>query len=289
MLKDTFFETKNTLNCRGKIINLSQPVVMGIVNIGPDSFYDGGKYRTTLEVIDRADRLLSQGATILDLGAASSRPGAALIDPASETKRLMPALEALLSKFPQAIFSIDTYNAGVARKAIEAGAHMINDISAGSIDKDMFQTVASLQVPYVMMHMKGTPANMQDNPVYADPVKEISFFFAQKTEQLRQLGVHDIIIDPGFGFGKSLEDNFRLLNGLEYFRIFELPILVGFSRKSMINKVLGTQPQDALNGTTVLNTIALQKGAHILRVHDAREAMEAIKLVGKLQECKNNA
>jgi dihydropteroate synthase len=285
MLKDTFFKTKSTLNCKGKIINLSTPIVMGVINFGPDSFYDGGKYRNKLDYIDRADELLGQGATILDLGAASSRPGASLIDPKLEKRRLLPALEIILKKFPDAIISIDTYNASVAEEAIEAGAHIINDISAGSIDEKMFEAVARLQVPYIMMHMKGAPENMQVNPVYEDPVREIIFYFAQKTDKLRQLGVHDIILDPGFGFGKNLEDNYRLLNGLDYFRIFELPLLVGFSRKSMINKVLGTSPDEALNGTTVLNTIALQKGAKILRVHDALEALEAIKIVEKLRDC----
>ena len=287
MLKDTFFKIKSTLNCKGKIINLSTPIVMGVINIGPDSFYDGGKYRNKLDYIDRADELLHQGASILDLGAVSSRPGASLIDAKLEKRRLLPALETILKKFPDAIISIDTYNASVAEEAIEAGAQIINDISAGSIDEKMFETVARLQVPFIMMHMKGTPENMQENPVYQDPVKEIVFYFAQKTDKLRQLGVHDIILDPGFGFGKSLEDNYRLLNGLDYFRIFELPIMVGFSRKSMINKVLGTKPEEALNGTTVLNTIALQKGAKILRVHDAREATEAIKIVEKLRDCPN--
>ena len=284
MLKDTFFKTKTTLNCKGKIINLSIPIVMGVINIGPDSFYDGGRYRNKLDYIGRADELLSQGAAILDLGAASSRPGASLIDPNLEKRRLLPTLETILNKFPEAIISIDTYNATVAEEAIKAGAHIINDISAGSIDEKMFETVARLQVPYIMMHMQGTPENMQDNPVYQDPVKDIVFYFAQKTDKLKQLGVHDIILDPGFGFGKSLEDNYMLLNGLDYFRIFDLPLMVGFSRKSMINKVLGTTPDEALNGTTVLNTIALQKGVKILRVHDAREAMQAIKISEKLRE-----
>ncbi len=260
---------------------------MGIINLGPDSFYDGGKYRNKLEIIDRADRLLNEGAAILDLGAASSRPGSALVDEKTELQTLMPALEVVLQKFPQAVISIDTYNAGVAAAAIKAGAHIINDISAGEVDPRMFETIARLQVPYIMMHMKGTPASMQQNPVYEDIVKEIAFYFAQKVDALRQLGVHDIILDPGFGFGKTLEDNYMLLNQLNYFRIFELPLLVGVSRKSMINKVLGTRPQDALNGTTVINTLALQKGVNILRVHDAAQAMEAIRLVEKLVQ--NNA
>lgn len=285
MLKDTFFAPKTTLNCKGKIINLSTPIVMGVINIGPDSFYDGGKYRNKLDYIDRADELLGQGALILDVGAASSRPGAQLIDPKLEMKRLLPALESVTGKFPEAIISVDTYNSEVAEAAVNAGAHIINDISAGEIDSRMFEIVARLNVPYIMMHMKGIPENMQDNPVYEDIVKEIIFYFAKKTDQLRNMGVHDIILDPGFGFGKNLDDSYRLLNGLDYFRIFDLPLMVGFSRKSMINKVLGTSPEKALNGTTVLNTIALQKGAKILRVHDAREALEAIKIVEKFKEC----
>ena len=287
ILQDTFFETKSTLNCRGKIINLSSPLVMGIINLGPDSFYDGGKHRSSWDIIKHAGKLLDEGATFLDLGAASTRPGAPLITSAIERRRLMPALELLVKEFPGAILSIDTYNADVAREAVERGAHMINDISAGSLDPLMFATVAELRVPYVMMHIKGKPENMQQNPVYTDVVKEITAFFAEKVFQLRQMGVHDIILDPGFGFGKSLEDNYRILNQLDFFKLFELPLLAGISRKSMVNKVLNTQPANALNGTTVLNTIALNKGASILRVHDAREATEAIKLVEMLKKCKN--
>jgi dihydropteroate synthase len=279
MLQDTFFETKNTINCRGKIMNLSAPLVMGIVNLGPDSFYDGGKYVTRWDVMKRVEKLLTEGAAIIDLGAATTRPGAQLIDADTERKRLMPALDLIIKEFPEAIISIDTYNSPVAREAIEKGAHIINDISAGAFDPLMFPTIAHMQVPYIIMHIKGTPETMQVNPQYKDLIREITFYFAEKVGQLRKLGVHDIIIDPGFGFGKSLEDNYRLLNKLDYFKIFELPILAGFSRKSMINKVIKTNPAAALNGTTVLNTIALQKGASILRVHDAREAMEAIRMV----------
>ena len=282
MLQDTFFETKSTINCRGKIINLSAPVVMGVINVGPDSFYDGGKYRTSWDIIKQAGKLIEEGAAIIDVGAASTRPGAALVDPSAERRYVMPAIETLVKEFPDAILSIDTYNADTAREAIEAGAHIINDISAGEFDSRMFSVVAQWQVPYVIMHIKGKPANMQKNPVYTDIVKEIAGYFAEKIFRLREEGVHDIIIDPGFGFGKSLEDNYKLLNKLDYFKIFELPILVGFSRKSMINKVLGTSPQKALNGTTVLNTVALQKGAGILRVHDALEAAQAIQLIQML-------
>jgi dihydropteroate synthase len=279
MLKNTFFQSKRTLNCRGKIINLSTPVVMGIMNLTPDSFYDGGRYKNDLDIIKHADRMLQEGAAILDVGAASSRPGASLIDPEKEKKRLIPALELVLKNFPDAIVSVDTYNASTARQAVKSGAHMINDISAGSIDPRMFETVADLQVPYVMMHMKGMPETMQNSPAYNDVVREIAFYFSQKIDQLRQLGVHDIIIDPGFGFGKTVEDNYRIMGKLEYFKILELPVLVGVSRKSMINKVLGISPPDALNGTTVLNTLALQKGADILRVHDVKQAIEAVRIM----------
>ncbi len=282
MLKDTFFQSKNTLNCKGKIINLSSPVVMGIMNLGPDSFYDGGKYQTKLDVIKKADQLLSEGASIIDMGAASTRPGAHIIDERTERRRLMPALDIVLENFPHAVISIDTYNAGIAKEAIEKGAHIINDISAGEIDDKMYDTIASLQVPYIIMHMKGTPETMQDNPVYDDPVKEIAYYFSKKVDQLRQRGVHDIVIDPGFGFGKNLDDNYRILNQLDYFKILEQPLLVGVSRKSMINKVLKTSPAEALNGTTVLNTVALQKGASILRVHDVKQAVETIKITRKL-------
>lgn len=249
------------------------------MNITPDSFYDGGRYKRPFDAIKLAEKMLREGACILDMGAASSRPGAALIDPISEQERLLPALKAVLKQFPEAIISIDTYHSSSARKAVDNGAHMINDISAGNIDQNMFKTIAELGVPYVMMHMQGTPANMQENPQYSDVVKEVAAFFSEKISKLKNLGVHDIIIDPGFGFGKSLQHNYELLEKLDFFSIAGLPLLVGLSRKSMINKVIGTQASEALNGTTVLNTIALEKGADILRVHDVKEAVEAIKIV----------
>ncbi|MFP4289526.1 MAG: dihydropteroate synthase [Bacteroidales bacterium] len=278
MLKETFFQKKSTLNCRGKIINLSSPLVMGIVNIGPDSFFDGGKYQQTYDIIKRCDVLLSEGADILDVGAVSTRPGSMLVKPEKELTRLLPSLETVLENFPRAIVSVDTYNSSVASKAVEMGAHIINDISGGTIDEKMFETIARLQVPYVLMHILGLPENMQQDPNYKDPVKDIIRYFAERIRKLRDLGIHDIIIDPGFGFGKNLEDNYKLLDQLEYFQMFELPVMVGFSRKSMINKVLSVGPRQALNGTTALNTIALQKGANILRVHDARQAKESIQL-----------
>jgi len=260
-------------------MNLSSPMVMGIINITPDSFYDGGKFQTTWQVVKHAEQLLSEGASILDLGAASTRPGAALVGAAEEKERLLPVIKGILRRFPEAILSIDTYNSETAIMAIEEGAHIINDISAGNIDPAMFDTMARLQVPYILMHMQGTPAGMQQNPVYKDLIKEISAFFAERINRLNQMGVNDIIIDPGFGFGKTIEHNYQLLNQLDFFRIFDLPLLVGLSRKSMINRVLGTKPDDALNGTTVLNTIALEKGATILRVHDVQQAIEAVKIV----------
>lgn len=257
---------------------------MGIINLTPDSFYDGGKYKSNWEVIKQAEKLFYEGATILDLGAASTRPGSSLISPEEEQKRLFPAMEKILEKFPSAIISVDTYNSSTAGLAIENGAHIINDISAGSFDHNMFKTIAQQNVPYIMMHIKGTPENMQKNPVYDDLVEEIMNYFSERINKLKNLGVNDIIIDPGFGFGKTLEHNYELLNKLDYFKIFELPILAGLSRKSMINKVLEVSPENALNGTTVLNTIALTKGADILRVHDAKQASEAIKLIKKYSE-----
>ncbi len=286
MAKDTIFCPKRTLNCGGKIINLSSPVAMGIINLTPDSFYDGGRYKHPLDAIKLAEKMLLEGAQILDMGAASSRPGAGIMDPTIEQERLLPALKAVLKQFPEATISIDTYNSSTARVAVDAGAHMINDISAGSMDKEMFETMAELGVPYVIMHMQGTPSNMQENPQYNDIVKEVTAFFSKRIAKLKESGLHDIIIDPGFGFGKTLEHNYQLLDKLDFLGITGLPILVGFSRKSMINKVLGTKPTEALNGTTVLNTMALEKGADILRVHDVKAAVEAIKIVGFLKKQK---
>ena len=283
MAKDTFFCPKKTLNLRGKIINLSAPLVMGIVNITPDSFFDGGKHKTTWDVVKHAARMLEEGAHILDLGAASSRPGTGLIDPREEQERLLPVIKAILRRFPDTLLSVDTYNSETALVAVEAGAHMINDISAGNIDPAMFDTISRLQVPYVIMHMQGTPATMQKNPVYKDLIKEISLYFSEKIRNLNAMGVNDIILDPGFGFGKTVEHNYRLLDQLDFFRIFDLPLLVGVARKSMITRVLGNTPAEALNGTTAVNTLAVLKGAHILRVHDVREAIEAIKIAEMLK------
>jgi dihydropteroate synthase len=279
MPKDTLFCQKQTLNCGGKIINLSSALVMGIINITHDSFYKGSRFTSEEAALNIAEQMLKEGAGILDIGAASTRPGAPLIKPEEELQNLIPIIKTIVNKFPEAIISVDTYNSETAKTAIENGAHIINDISAGEIDDKMFETIAKLNVPYIMMHMQGTPENMQENPSYNNIVKEISLFFAEKIQKLNLLGVNDIIIDPGFGFGKTTEHNYELLRDLEYFRIFEYPLMVGFSRKSMINKILKTNPENALNGTTVLNTIALMKGAKILRVHDVKEAIEAVKLV----------
>ncbi len=284
MAKDNYFNTKLTINCLGKVINLSSPVVMGIINLSPDSFFDGGKYKSNWDVIKQAEKLLYEGATFIDLGAVSTRPGAKIISPGEEQKRLLPALEAILKYFPSALISVDTYNSSTASTAIEYGAHMINDISAGNFDPNMFKTIANLNVPYIIMHIKGTPETMQKNPVYDGLLEEVITYFSEKIEKLHQHGVIDIIIDPGFGFGKNLDHNYELLSKLEYLKILELPIMAGVSRKSMINKVLDIKPDEALNGTTVINTIALTKGVDILRVHDVKQAMEAISLVKRYRE-----
>ncbi len=283
MAKDTFFCPKKTLNFRGKIKNLSVPLVMGVMNLTPDSFYDGGRYRNPMDAIRRAEQVLSEGADIIDMGAASTRPGAGMIDPAAEQQRLLPALKAVRKQFPEAIISIDTYHASTARTALDLGAHMINDVSSGRFDASMFATIAAYRVPYVIMHMPGTPENMQLNPRYKNLIRDIANYFSERVMLLNQMGISDLIIDPGFGFGKTIEDNYRLMAGLDYFSIFGLPVMVGISRKSMINKLLKTDPADALNGSTVLNTIALEKGAQILRVHDVKEAVETIKIIGYLK------
>ncbi len=284
MVKDNYFNSKRTINCGGKIINLSSPVVMGIINITPDSFYDGGRYKSIWEILKQSEKMLYEGASILDIGAVSTRPGAKLVSPDEEQQRILPVLESILKNFSSAVISVDTYNSSTASAVIKNGAHIINDISAGNFDPKMCETIARHNVPYIMMHIKGKPENMQKNPVYNDLVEEIFFYFSQKIEELRKAGVRDIIIDPGFGFGKTVDHNYELLKKLDYFKIFELPVVVGLSRKSMINKVLNIQPDDALNGTTVLNAIALTKGADILRVHDVKQAVEAIKLIEKYRQ-----
>jgi dihydropteroate synthase len=282
MAKDTFFCPKMTLNCRGKIKNLSTPLVMGILNIAPDSFYDGGRYTDIHSMLNKAASMVSEGADIIDVGAASTRPGAALIDPTNEINKLRPALKHLNREFPDTIISVDTYHSSTVAMAIDEGAHMINDISAGSFDPQMFATIAAYNIPYIIMHIQGTPETMQLNPSYDNIINDMVGYFSRKIIELNNLGVHDVIIDPGFGFGKTLEHNYHILSEMDFLRMFERPILVGLSRKSMINRVLSINPEKALNGTTVLNTIALMKGADILRVHDVKEARETIKIMGMI-------
>ncbi|RHL12772.1 MULTISPECIES: dihydropteroate synthase [Bacteroides] len=273
------------INVNGSLLDLSVPCVMGILNITPDSFYAGSRMQTEAEIAARAQQILDEGAGIIDIGAYSSRPNAENVSPREEMERLRMGLEILRKTHPGAVISVDTFRADVARMCVEEyGVAIINDIAAGEMDTDMFRTVAELNVPYIMMHMQGTPQNMQQHPHYDDLLKEVFLYFAQKVQQLRDLGMKDIILDPGFGFGKTVEHNYELLAHLEEFRVFELPLLVGVSRKSMIYRLLGNTPQDALNGTTVLDTICLLKGADILRVHDVREAVETVKIVEAMRK-----
>ncbi|WP_316734820.1 dihydropteroate synthase [Pedobacter aquatilis] len=282
MAEKNFFEAKQSLNIRGKIFDLSTPKVMGILNITPDSFYNESRTSSIDDALRKTEQFLNEGASFIDIGGYSSRPGALDISTDEELSRLTPIVEAINKHFPEGIISIDTFRAKVASETIAAGAHIINDISAGDMDAEMFNTIARLQVPYIFMHMQGTPQNMQQNPHYDNVTLDIIDYLAKKVAQLKALHVNDIILDPGFGFGKTIEHNYELLNRLEDFKIFKLPVLVGFSRKGMIYKVLENSASEALNGTTVLNTIALQKGAKILRVHDVKEAVECVKLVNCL-------
>lgn len=271
------------LNVNGQLLDLSVPQVMGILNVTPDSFYAGSRMQTEADIAQRAQQILSEGASIIDIGAYSSRPNAENISSKEEMHRLQTGLEVLKRNHPDAIISVDTFRADVAEWCVkEYGVAIINDIAAGEMDPDMFETVARLGVPYIMMHMQGTPQSMQAEPHYDNLLKEIFMYFAKKIQQLRDLGVKDIVLDPGFGFGKTLEHNYELMAHLEEFKVFELPLLVGISRKSMIYRLFGSTPQEALNGTTVLDTIALMKGADIIRVHDVREAVEAVKMVEKI-------
>jgi len=271
-----------TINCKGKLIDLASPKVMGILNITPDSFYDGGTHKNEVEVLNHVERMLSEGATFIDVGAYSSRPNADHVNEIDELKRILPIVKLILKEFPETLLSIDTFRSEIAKQCIEAGACMINDISAGKLDEHMLQTIADLHVPYIMMHMRGTPQNMQQQTEYDNLLKDILFYFSERIAAAKAAGIIDIMVDPGFGFAKTLEQNFELLNKLELFKIIEKPLLVGISRKSMIYKTLETSAKEALNGTSVLNTIALQKGASILRVHDVKEATECITLVKSL-------
>lgn len=268
-----------TLNCRGILLDLSRPVVMGILNTTPDSFYTGSRIPDLSALLDQAGRMLEDGARILDIGGASSRPGAPEVPEAEEIRRVVPAVEALAAAFPDVILSVDTWRADVAKQALNAGARIVNDISAGRLDNGLWDAVADAGAPYVLMHMQGTPKNMQEAPFYTDVVQEVLDFFIQQVALLRARGVQDIVLDPGFGFGKTLEHNYRLLDQLDVFQtVLGLPALAGLSRKSMICKALRVSPEAALNGTTALHVVALQKGARILRAHDVREAREVIEL-----------
>ncbi|MDB5029998.1 dihydropteroate synthase [Mucilaginibacter sp.] len=278
MAKDTFFHKKVTLNAGGKLIDLSTPTVMGIINLTPDSFYAGSRQPTVADALQQAEKMLADGAVFLDLGAYSSRPGADDISVQEEMDRLLPVVEAIGTNFPDVVLSIDTFRALVAEAGIRAGAHIINDISGGQLDTDMFTTVARLQVPYILMHMKGNSKTMQQLATYDDVFNEVFDYFTERYNLLKQLGVNDVIIDPGFGFAKKPQHGYTLLNRLDELNRLGLPVLVGVSRKKMIYGLLGGTATDALNGTTVLNTIALTRGADILRVHDVKEAVETVKI-----------
>ena len=267
-----------TINCKGILIEVSTPKVMGILNCTPDSFFDGGKFKSEVDILNQVEKMLFEGATFIDIGGYSSKPGAEFVSELEETNRLLPVIDLVLKHFPKTILSIDTFRSNVAKKAIENGAALINDISAGSLDANMMKTVGELQVPYIMMHLRGTPKTMSGLTNYENITKEILFYFSEKIALARSFKINDLIIDPGFGFAKTLEQNYTVLNKLDLFKLLELPILAGISRKSMIYKVLETTATESLNGTTVLNTLALQKGVTILRVHDVKEAMETIKL-----------
>ena len=272
----------STINCKGTLINLSTPKVMGIVNVTPDSFFDGGKLTDADAVVFQVEKMLQEGATFIDLGGYSSKPGAEFVSETEELNRVIPIVKLLVEKFPDILLSIDTFRSEVAKQAIENGAALINDISAGLLDENMLETVAKLQVPYIMMHMKGTPKTMQSLANYDDLLKEMNYYFSERIAKARSFGLNDIIIDPGFGFAKTLEQNYELLQNLELLQFHDLPILAGISRKSMIYKALETAPEEALNGTTFLHAFCLQKGANILRVHDVKEAVECVKLMRQL-------
>jgi len=270
------------INCKGKLVDLSSPKVMGILNCTPDSFFDGGKYKDESQFLKQAEKLLYEGADFIDIGAYSSKPNAYFVTEEEETSRMAPIVELVLKHFPDTLISVDTFRASVAKAAVESGAAIVNDIAAGMLDDKMLETVGKLKVPYIMMHMRGTPQTMVKLTQYDDIIKEMLFYFSERIAQARKHGIDDIIIDPGFGFAKTLQQNYKVLNKMELFKITELPLLVGMSRKSMLYKLLDITPHEALNGTTVLNTIALTKGANILRVHDVKEAVECIRICSQL-------
>ncbi|OWY22084.1 dihydropteroate synthase [Sphingobacteriales bacterium UPWRP_1] len=278
MCKNTLLPVNTTLNCGGKLLDLTKPAIMGILNVTPDSFYDGGRYLSGQAYLHRAEQLLAEGASVIDIGGMSTRPGAGIISTDEELKRVMPVVEAVCQRFPDAIVSIDTVREQVATAAVQAGAGMVNDVSAGNLDAGLLPAVAKLQVPYVLMHMQGTPQTMQQNPQYQQVTEEVMQFIIAKLAFLRSLGITDIVLDPGLGFGKTVQQNYRLLKDLPVFALAGLPVLVGLSRKSMVCRVLGISPADALNGSTALHMLALLNGASLLRVHDVKEAKEVIAL-----------
>ncbi len=282
-LKNNNFSSKiKSINCGGELISLQSAKVMGIINLTPDSFYDGAALQSEKAILDKVEKHLSEGATFIDIGAVSTRPGSIAISELEELERLLPAIKSIKSTFPNAILSVDTYRSKIADMAIKEGVNIINDISSGEFDESMFKVIAKHKVPYIMMHTQGSPENMQQNPIYQNVTKEIIYFFSQKLEIIRKLGINDIILDPGFGFGKTIEHNYQILSELSLFKFAECPILIGISRKSMIYKLLNTNANEALNGTSVANTIALINGADILRVHDVKEAVETIKILEAL-------
>ncbi|MFN3402962.1 MAG: dihydropteroate synthase [Cytophagaceae bacterium] len=275
------------MKIKGNLVVLDQPVVMGILNVTPDSFYDGGSNLSETQILKNTEKMLSEGAAFIDLGGYSSRPGAKDVTENEERSRVVPAIKSLVKQFPDIIISVDTFRSSIANEALSEGASIINDISGGELDKLMYETVAQFNAPYILMHMRGTPQTMQQFTHYDDLVKDLLQYFAKKISLARDAGIKDIIIDPGFGFSKTIEQNFKLLNDLDIFKILELPILAGISRKSMISKTLNVTSEEALNGTTVINTIALMKGCSVLRVHDVKPAIEAIKIYNKIKESEN--
>ena len=276
-----------TINCKGNLIDLSTPKVMGILNLTPDSFYDGGAYLNDIDILKQVEKMLNEGASFIDIGAYSSRPNAEHISEDEELKRLIPQIKNIVKAFPEALLSIDTFRSKVAKESVETGACIINDISGGSLDANMFKTIGELQVPYILMHLKGTPQNMQQNPTYDNVVRDLLNYFSEKILLLKKEKVNDIIVDVGFGFSKTMDHNYSLLKNLAQFKILDTPILTGVSRKSMLYKLLDSNAKNALNATTVANTIALQNGTNILRVHDVKEAVEAINIVNLLNQAKN--
>ncbi len=272
-----------TINCKGILIDLSSPKVMGILNVTPDSFYDGGSYNNETDILKQVESMKTEGATFIDIGGYSSRPGANDVSEDEELKRVLPMVQLVLKHFPDTLISIDTFRSKIAKSCIEAGAVLVNDISAGQLDSDMMPTIGALNVPYIMMHMKGTPQTMQQNTAYKDVIHDINYYFSEHLKKARSYGIKDVIVDPGFGFSKTLEQNYELMNKLELLKLLDAPILIGVSRKSMIYKLLETDAQNALNGTTSLNTIGLSKGASILRVHDVKEAMECISIYNSMR------